>query len=338
MVDMEHNASAMKFQLARDLVDDVELSRLPSEYLLLKALRLARLADDSRAAEWIQFELNGYVNTERSKSWMRFFGRFTDEEHNLGWWLPLAAITGRSAVVQAQLGTLRVPDTHFAPSSANPNEWVTGFAGVTAQQATEPAKQALERLGVLTDQFTALAGIRSRVLAAVHSFAVDHYHRLAFSGLAETIFEKHRTAIDALMAAAAPEVLEKLPAVYDRLASGDSESISQAMNSVRRMIKAFADKMYPPADASATVGGTTYEVGSDKVLNRMELLVAQHCSSESRKGRLKRSLRDIHERVSAGSHSEITAEEARALLLGTYLLLGEILAICSEVPTALPAT
>jgi hypothetical protein len=268
---------------------------------------------------------------------MRTFGRFTGESNDMGWWLPLAAITGRITAVQAQVSALRVPDTQFAPSSSNPREWVTGWAGDTAEQVTRPAKQVLERFSLLTDQLTTLAGIRSRVLAAVHSFAVDHYHRLAFSGTAETIFEKYRTVIDGLIKAAVPEVLEKLPTVYDRLATGDSESVSQAMNSVRRIIRAFADRMYPPSDTPVKAGGDTYEVGSDKVLNRLELLVAQHCSSDSRRNRLKRCLRDTYDRASAASHSEITADEARALLVATYLLVGEIITLCTGTGTSSPA-
>ena len=67
--------------LARELVDDIELTRLSAKSILLKALRLARLVGDYATAEWLQFELNGYPNTSSALPWMRRFGRFTDEKN-----------------------------------------------------------------------------------------------------------------------------------------------------------------------------------------------------------------------------------------------------------------
>jgi hypothetical protein len=60
---------------------------------------------------------------------MRRFGRFTDEKNNYGYWIPLAGVAGTMAAMQAQIQTLQVPSVHFAPSSANPNEYVTGIGG-----------------------------------------------------------------------------------------------------------------------------------------------------------------------------------------------------------------
>ena len=330
------NLSQAKLTLARELVDDVELSRLAPEQLLLKALRLARLLDDGRAARWLGYELNGYPNTDAGKSWMNHFGRMTNQEKSLGYWMPLAGITGTVASMQVQLQTLQVPALNFAPSSANPHELVAGFAGLTAQKVTEPAHKVLERLQTLTVAITSLSSIRSRVLAAVHDFAVKNYHELAYSGLAESIFETHRSQIDALLSTNAPDVPEKFPSVVDRLAAGDPEAVSQAMNSVRRMIKALADHVYPPGDQAITVDGQKYEIGTDKVLNRIKLYLLAKCPSQTRRDRLNRTLREIHERASAGSHSDITADEARSLFLQAYLVLGEILS--ATVPGPTPST
>jgi hypothetical protein len=52
----------------------------------------------------------------------------------MGYWMPLAGIAGTIAAMQAQIQTLHVPNVHFAPSSANPNEYVGGFAGTTANK------------------------------------------------------------------------------------------------------------------------------------------------------------------------------------------------------------
>jgi hypothetical protein len=195
---------------------------------------------------------------------------------------------------------------------------------MTAATIAQPANSVLARLQSLTTAVSNLSSIRSRVLAAVHGFAVSHYHALAFENLAEGIFEAHRLSIDKLLAVSASDVLQKLPSISDRLATGDPEAVSQAMNSVRRMIKSFADHVYPPADEVIEIDGQKYEIGADKVLNRLKVFLNGKCASKSRRERLNRTIRDIHERASAGAHADITHSEARSLLLSAYLVLGEL--------------
>lgn len=336
---MTNNLSEAQLDLARELVDDVELSRLPAEQILLKALRLGRLQEDDRAQEWLRYELRGYPNTEKGKGWMKYFGRFTDENASKGYWIPLAGISGTISSFQTQIQTLRIPDVHFAPSSANPSEYVAGYGGTSAHTMVQPANNVLIRLQQLTDAMSTLSSIRSRVLASIHEFAVASFHRLAFSGLAESIFEKHRKAIDVLMRAVAPDALEKIPSLYDRLSADDPEAVSQAMNSLRRIFKAVADRVYPASNEPVIVDGHKYEVGSDKVLNRIKLFLLVNCPSESRRDRLSRSMRDIHERASAGAHTDIGSREAQSLFLAAYLAVGEVLefaSVSTEVETAQP--
>jgi hypothetical protein len=326
--------SEHKLTLARDLLDDVELSRLPAEQLLLKASRLARLLEDTDTQHWLQWELNGYPDTNAARLWMQHFGRFTNEQDGIGYWVPLAGVSGTIAAMQVQIQSLQVPHVQYSPTSSNPNEYVTGMAGSNIAKATEPAKGVLDRLQHLTSAIQALTSIRSRVMASVHSFAVGVYHKLAFSGLAESIFETHKALIDRLLQDHAPDVLEKAPAAYDRLSEGDAEAVSQAMNTIRRMIKALADTIYPPSDLPREIEGQKYEIGQDKVLNRIKLYLQDKCPSKSRADRLNRMVRDIHDRASAGAHSDITADEARALFLGAYMALGDILIATSQVEAA----
>lgn len=332
---MTESLSSHIVDLSKALVDDIELSRLPPEQLLLKAARLARLVDDRETAKWLRLELNGYYNDESSRAFMLHFGRLDSAEAQYGYFQPFAGISGAIASMQTQIQQLRVPDIQFAPSSANPNELVTGWAGSAVQTIAKPANDVLQRLQTLTTAVTSMASIRSRVLSAIHDFATRIYYERAFAGLAESIFEKHKTAIDELLKTNAADVLEKLPAIYDRLTADDQEAISQALNSVRRMIKAFADAVYPPGEKAVEFNGQHYEIGIDKVLNRIKLFLHGKCSSESRCDRLNKNLRKVHERASAGAHKDVTSEEARALFLQAYLTLGEMLSAAS-LPEAAP--
>lgn len=322
---MVESISKHRLELARDLLDDIELSRLPPEQLLLKASRLARISEDIEAREWLNFELVGYANSEKGRKYMDKMWRWTNKDLGYGHWMPFAALNGTIAAMQIQAQQLQVPNVQLSVSSANPHEFVTGMAGSNLGGISGPANAVLTRLNGLTSSITELTGIRSRVLAHIHSFASRTFYSLAFSGAAESIFQLYQTSIDDLLRNAAPDVLEKIPSISERLAIGDGEAISQALNSCRRMIKAFADSVYPPNETPVVVDGRQYEVGGDKVLNRIQLFLQDKCTSESRRDRLNKGLRRIHEKLSAGSKTDLIPGEARALFLGTYLFLGEIL-------------
>jgi len=111
----------------------------------------------------------------------------------------------------------------------------------------------------------------------------------------------------------------------DRLVDGDQESISQALATCRRIIEAFADSIYPPTDQTVEIGGNTLKLDASKHQNRINAFVHAKTQSQSRKQRLRQNLSNLFDRVSSGVHTEVTAEEARALFLNTYLFLGEVL-------------
>ena len=78
--------------------------------------------------------------------------------------------------------------------------------------------------------------------------------------------------------------------------------------------------------------GETYEIGGNilsvimgKTLNRLNVYVHQNSDSVSRRKKIKQNLQNLYERVCAGVHSDIDAQEAKSLFFNTYLILGEII-------------
>ncbi len=325
---MSEDVAKHKISLARELLDDIELSRLNPEQLLLKATRLARLVEAREIRKWLSFELSGYVSDDPvALNYMDRTQRWTDREKGLGYWKPLAEICARIGANELELRSLEVPDIHFAPSSSNPNEWVTGVMGQHAAGATRPVSDVLKRIGESREIIAVLSGVRSRVLSLLHAFVTSTYYELAFSGLAESIFEKYRSGVDTLLAKYAGDALEKIPAIYDRLTAGDPEAVSQALNTCRRVIDAFADAVCPPREGSVSINGTDIKVGPENHLNRITVYLHGCCPSASRRDRIRRTIRGTYERVSAGVHADVTLDEAKSLFLQTYLTLGEILLI-----------
>jgi len=184
--------------------------------------------------------------------------------------------------------------------------------------------KVLNWMETTTKEIHALTGIRSRVLNRLHSFVTSTYYELAFSAAAESIFGEFQTDVDQRLATTATATLARFPVVSERLATDDPEAISHAMTTCRRIIDGFADAVYPPRDEPLVADGREIQVGASQHLNRLDAYIRARCSSTSRRDRLKRTLRDLYARVSAGVHADVAADEARALHVQTYLTIGEI--------------
>jgi hypothetical protein len=91
----------------------------------------------------------------------------------------------------------------------------------------------------------------------------------------------------------------------------------------------FANAVYPPRAEPARIGEEEIEVGADKTRNRLRVYVYERVGSGSRYKRLNQAIRSLYDRASTGIHADVDIGEARALVLQTYLLLGEILSLSS---------
>ena len=109
---MEQSRSEHILELAKELLDDIELSRLSAESLLLKASRLARWVGSDEIKYWINLEMKGYNGSnEVSLKYMGITGRWVNREEQKGYWGPLAQ---QEAVLEAQnikLRSMSTPDT-----------------------------------------------------------------------------------------------------------------------------------------------------------------------------------------------------------------------------------
>jgi hypothetical protein len=296
--------------LSSDLLDDVELSRIGAEALLLKAVRLARLLDDAISLEWLELELHGYESF--SVALRPHLARSCRITNN----------NGKEAAYLMSLGSVVASiGAQEARITATKSPSLSGeFLGIALDRIHGQVNQA-------TLSVIGLAQVKSAVLARIHEFAARTFQELTFSESQEELFGTARREIDAMLAPLSAKALEKIESITERLAREEVEAISQAMNTCRRLIDQFADAVYPAQAEPAIVDGQAVERNKSKVLNRIDLFVRSATESTSRQQRLRRSLRDIYERVSAGVHGDVTPSEARFLFLHTYIILGEILTL-----------
>jgi AbiTii len=294
-------------ELAKELLDDIELGRTDAERLLLKASRLARWVGSEEIQYWLKLEMGGYNNVNAvSRKYMGITGRWLDREKGTGYWGPLAQQEAAIAAEKAKLGAMRVPDTS--------GEW----ANVAIRHVTDAMTAS-------ANYITRISGIRSRVLAQLHTFVCEVYYEKEYDSLSESIFERYKQNVDTLIVEHCGDVLEKIPSVMNRLSESDEESISQALSTCRRIIDSFADSVFPPTADTVEINGNTLKLDASKHQNRINAFVHARTLSHSRKQKIRQNLANLYDRVSTGVHGEVTAEEAQSLFLNTYLFLGEIL-------------
>jgi hypothetical protein len=303
----EQSRSQHVLELARELLDDLELGRADAERLVLKASRLARWAGTDEIRAWLKYEMTGYTSADPiAIKYMGLTGRWTNFEEKKGFWGPLAQQEAVILAEKAKLASMRTPD--LGGEYAN-------IAITNVHNAMNGASRTIQTV----------SGIKSRVLGLLHAFVSEIYYAKEFDSLTESIFERYQRDVDTLIAVHCGDLLEKIPAVMDRLAAGDSEAVSQALTTCRRIIESFADSIYPPSEATAEIGGNTLKLDASKHQNRINAFIHERTDSQSRKQRLRQNLSNLFDRVSSGVHKDVSVEEARSLFLNTYLFLGEVL-------------
>jgi hypothetical protein len=158
---------------------------------------------------------------------------------------------------------------------------------------------------------------------------------LAFESVNSAIFDRHRAVVDAHLRQLAPDVFTMMTAAYRRVRDQDGESLSQALVSCRRVLKAVADIVYPASDKPVVdSNGKSHDLGSENYKNRLFQFLADssphrnvgrlcHASLEEIDGRVGR----LNDLASKGVHDEISAQEVDLCIIQTYLLAGEVLTI-----------
>ena len=189
----------------------------------------------------------------------------------------------------------------------------------------------------------------TRRLASRRSFVYDYAARkhieVRFSRLAEDVFARQRSRVDASIGCVVPEAVRKLVAVHDNLDSDNPEDWSNAAHSCRRVLQDLADVVFPPQTSSRTrdVGGQArgIKLGREQYINRLVAYIEDSSESDRFREIVGSHLRYMGDRLDAlfsasqkGSHGTVTREEADRCVVYTYLLVGDVLSLRSPLSEA----
>lgn len=298
--------------LTEELLSDIELGRITVDKQVLKAGRLARLVNDERAQTWLGYERLGWTaeGPEMIEWKVGQRGREKDDYVFTGT-VQLVSIV---STLEAQLQGLRIPDV----SGEWANKVVSDIRRERVQLMKEKAR--FERIVVQTS-------------AMVHDFVDKHHNALVFTEQQAEMFDTAKTNIDRVLMDLPGEQIRKIEAAYRGIRAGDAESISGAMNSVRRLIDAVTDELFSATTDTRVDGqGNSIKLGEQQRLNRIKAFIDDRSDGKSRGDRLKRGLSDIYARVSTAVHNDVSALEAEYLFLSSYVLLGEVAGLTESDP------
>lgn len=181
IIRSEHELE-LELELAKKLLDDIELSRSSTETIILKASRLARLCDTDEFQKWLSYEMRGYPgNVELSLKYMGLTGRWTDQENNKGYWIPISQLESSIEVKKIQLQFHSTPNV-----SGNPHP-------------DRVLSECYNTIANISNTLSKYNGIKTRVISLLHSFISDIYYDKELEHLAESTFEKYKKEVDSLI-------------------------------------------------------------------------------------------------------------------------------------------
>jgi hypothetical protein len=103
--------------LAYDLFEDAEMSRTSVDAMVLKATRLARLAEDDEALKWLYHERVGYISTDPiCIKYLDLTTRWIDVEKEQAYFAGIAIHEASAEATKEQLEVLKkfVPSGDYA--------------------------------------------------------------------------------------------------------------------------------------------------------------------------------------------------------------------------------
>ncbi|MGW3097833.1 AbiTii domain-containing protein [Streptomyces sp. NPDC001102] len=297
-------------RIADELLADIELKRLKASEVVLKASRVARLVGHAELMELLAFERNGYPTDGSASEWIGRAGRWADVEKGTFYSQSIAKVEAETTSSQQAIDAMR--------GGGN-------YSGDVALLASRDHDTRILQSSLNLSTWTGICG---QVVATVYDMVTEIYHELLFSELQASLFADTQEMVDGALAAASGDALGKIERISDRLRDGDPESVSQALTTCRRLIDSTADYVFPAREDPYLIGDeVNLTVGPQQVLNRLQAHTHAGGASKSRRDRLRRTLYDLYGRCSAGTHAEVTVDEARFIFLQTYIALGEILSL-----------
>lgn len=300
-------------RLAEDLLADIELDRIKPASVARKASRLARLIDDAEAIDWLGFEVSGYPNGGSGK-------------------LPTvqwdAAVRSGRNYVQIKDGA---PQTYVTSTSLTQLQASADSAKIRLE-SSESSNQ-FERNSQQTT-YSSSMNVIDKVVGAIYQYASNLYQELRFGSAVSTAFDNLRSTVDRQISNLVPGATPILTTALENAQTDDPEQWKNAAKACRDLIKATADELRPSGPDIVRASNKTIKMGDSNYVNRLVDWIEGASSSKTRKALITADLEHLGRRLDAatnggnkGAHVDVTKLDASRFIVGTYILLGDILSL-----------
>lgn len=360
-------------KLSEEILSDFDSNKLSLEFIISKCKKLARLRNDFSTLNWLTLELVGYdenslphsiqkKDAEKYAHWSgRYFikkalvppsgfdanvlpdeqKKFLQDQH----WYNCQSVPQLEVFIRTSEDNLKtlLPPSDFTPSVNKQAFGGNSFMAATSSEIVkETYSDVLSKIQDIKKNIQANISMKKSLLArirdAVYTYVLRINQTLRFGNITETIFEQARNMVDQVFLDKCPDAVQQFIASYDRLSSGNPEEWAQALASCRRILKTFADSVFPADSICYEYGkNKKMDVTEDKYINRIWAFIDKEIVSETKRNFLKTKVNDLGSRVESiyaitnkGIHDEISQLDVNMCVIDIYLLLGTLLSMKNE--------
>lgn len=336
MIDIPSVSPEIKreaLDVSREILKSIEESEVTLSNIALKAIRLARLLDDSDYLNIFEYEVNGYPSSKNGvpkEVWkLAVIAKrtFKENDDKTGLEEEYAYLESLKQM-EDELADVRTQCEKLPPQSRFGSIMVDTIGISTQGFLVRAERQRLsERLG-------------SRKLF-IHDYASKIYYETKFSSVTNDAFSRIQKRVDSRIDQLVPNAVERFSIIYDYLKSDSKEHWSDAVHDCRRILKDLADALFPIQSEPRikVVKGKKIEISlnGENYINRLVCFIADNSKSErfnelvgSHLEFIGNRLDSIYHAANKGSHTDITSrEEADRCVVYTYMVVGDILSLLS---------
>lgn len=313
--------------LAEEILKNFELSEIPIENILLKCVRLYRLLGDEEGINLFIYESSGYpsgLNGIAPKPW-RYGGiacRQYKEKDSNGeekQYMFTETLSEMTKLIEINNERMRM--------ASDPQSYGDNMTPHMINQAknTSERNSIVLKISKLTARYNLVRG-------QLYAYVLKTYQKLKYGNTVDDIFTEARQKVDDKLSHMCPEAIAKFVSVYENMDSNNPEDWANAVHSCRRILKDFADSVYPASSEPVELAdGKKIKVGEDNVINRLIQFISSKADSETYNKVVGSTLQYVGERIDAifdavnkGTHTNISKEEAKRYIFYTYMVLSDI--------------
>jgi len=325
------------------LINGVEDGTITVQSALLLCKKIARLVSDQEGMMWLDYEYGGYPRSEDGhilpNAWEiaashgRSYQAADKRDHQVT--IIFTELCGElEASIEGSTKAISNFTTQGFSAAGDGALAATNYMNIGVAKSTQnlldSIKTAERHLSILKSQY--------------YDYAVRWQIDLRFGDTAKSVFEEYQEKVDGYFSQMNTTTLQKLNAVEDLMEDGNPERYAQVLASCRRLwaetAKALFEEVLPEhADKLfKTKSGKEIDVSGDHFNNKLSAVI-ETLQTKSAKNTIVGSetiylidwMEQIYSKQNTGVHDEVTREQAMQCIIHTYIALGDILTLKSDV-------